>query len=56
MTVRNTVANSNGQQVLRTVKNKELRFPSQSELEKYIDALIEDQGGSMCNYERQIAI
>jgi hypothetical protein len=45
MTVRNTVANANGQEVLRTVKNKEMRFSSQAELEKYIDNLIVDQEG-----------
>jgi hypothetical protein len=44
MTVRDTVASANGQQVLRMVKNKELRF-SQQELERYIGALIEAQEG-----------
>jgi hypothetical protein len=45
MTARGTAANANGQEVQRTVKNKELRFPSPTELEKYIDGLIEDQEG-----------
>jgi hypothetical protein len=40
-----TVKGSNGQQVLRTVKNKELRFGSQMELERYIAALIDSQEG-----------
>jgi hypothetical protein len=44
MTAFATVAGANGQQVLRTVKNKEMRF-SRDELEKYILALIEVQEG-----------
>jgi len=43
-TVWDTVANANGQQVLRTVKNKELRF-SRRDLEKHIADLIEGQEG-----------
>jgi len=42
MTAFNTAAQSNGQQALRTVKNKEVRF-TQAELESYIIALIESQ-------------
>jgi len=45
MTVCSTVASAKGQQVLRTVKNKEMRFPSQHHLERYIGDLIEDQEG-----------
>lgn len=45
-TVRDTVRGANGQKVTRTVKNKELRFPSQEALERYIDALYESQDGS----------
>ena len=44
-TARATVAASNGQQVLRTVKNKDLRFGPPGELAKYIEALIEKQKG-----------
>ena len=44
MTAFATVAGANGQQVLRTVKNKEMRF-SRDELEKYILDLIEAQEG-----------
>ncbi len=40
-----TVANANGQQVLRTVKNKENRFGSQRALEEYIDKLVTSQEG-----------
>lgn len=43
--VRDIVAGSNGQQVLRTVKNKENRFGSLQELEQYIAALIDGQDG-----------
>ncbi|WP_437954411.1 hypothetical protein WME76_22720 [Sorangium sp. So ce119] len=42
---RATVAASNGQQVLRTVKNKDLRFAPTGEFEKYIEALLRDQEG-----------
>jgi hypothetical protein len=45
MTARDTVAAANGQQVLRTLKNKELRFASQQELEKYLVDLLELQEG-----------
>jgi hypothetical protein len=45
MTVRDTVTGANGQQVLRTIKNKELRFASQQELEKYLVDLRELQEG-----------
>lgn len=41
-TVWDTVRNSNGQQVLTTVKNKELRF-SQVDFEKHVRSLIRDQ-------------
>ena len=42
---RATVAGSNGQQVLRTVKNKEIRFASIGELVQYIVDLIAEQKG-----------
>jgi hypothetical protein len=42
---RATVAGANGQQVLRTVKNKEIRFGRPGEFEAYINALIEKQNG-----------
>ena len=45
MTARDTVASANGQQVLRTMKNKELRFPSEFELEKYLIGWLELQEG-----------
>lgn len=45
-TLKQTVANSNGQQVLRTVKNKELRIP-ENELIPFLDALLTEQDG-MC--------
>jgi hypothetical protein len=44
-TVKQTVAGSYGQQVLRTVKNKELRFSSEEELRRHIEALIDVQDG-----------
>ena len=44
-TARETVAGANGQQVQRTVKNKDLRFGPPGEFEKYIEALIRDQAG-----------
>lgn len=44
MTAMGTVAGANGQQVLRTTKNKELRFHPQ-DLERYINNLIDDQDG-----------
>jgi hypothetical protein len=40
-----TAAHSNGQQVLRTVKNKEVRFGSQLELQQYLESLVEAQEG-----------
>jgi hypothetical protein len=43
-TVKNTVAQANGQQVLRTVKNKLCAFTDE-ELKTYIDQLISDQEG-----------
>jgi len=46
-TVKQTVAGANGQQVLRTVKNKELRFPNEEDFARYLDELLEQQGG-MC--------
>jgi hypothetical protein len=45
-TVRDTVRGANGQQVMRTIKVKELRFAGQEILEKYIDALYDSQDGS----------
>lgn len=45
MTARDTVTGANGQQVLRTIKNKELRFASQQQLEKYLVDLLELQEG-----------
>lgn len=44
MTARDTVAGANGQQVTRTMKNKELRFHPQ-DFERHIDNLIEAQEG-----------
>jgi hypothetical protein len=43
-TVLSTVANANGQQVLRTVKEKNTTFDRVA-LEKYVDGLISDQDG-----------
>jgi hypothetical protein len=40
-----TAASSNGQQVVRTVKNKDVRFGSEREFERYVEALIEAQEG-----------
>ena len=45
MTAAGTVAASNGQRALRTVKNKELKFISQQDFEKYLIDLIEMQDG-----------
>jgi hypothetical protein len=45
-TVRATVRNALGQQVLRTVKRKELRFANPEALERYIDALLASQDDS----------
>jgi hypothetical protein len=45
MTARDTVAGANGQQVLKTVKNKELRFTSQLDFEKYLADLVNLQEG-----------
>jgi hypothetical protein len=42
MTVRETVAHANGQQVERTVKQKNLLF-SAADLERYVSALLKDQ-------------
>lgn len=44
-TARETVASSNNQQVLRTVKNKELRFATTQEFEAYVRALLDAQEG-----------
>jgi len=44
-TVKQTVRGANGQQVLRTVKNKEMRL-SEEELCHYVNALIDDQDGA----------
>lgn len=40
-----TAAQSNGQEVTRAVKNKEVHFTSEAELEGYVDSLIEAQEG-----------
>jgi hypothetical protein len=45
MTALSTVAGANGQQVLRTVKEKEWRFRSTKEFEQYIAALVDAQEG-----------
>lgn len=45
MTARDTVAAANGQLALRTVKNKEMRFTSQQEFEKYLIDILELQEG-----------
>ena len=45
MTVLETVAGANGQKVPRTVKNKEFRFGSRQELEKYVMDLLDLQDG-----------
>lgn len=45
MMARATVAGANGQQVLRTVKEKKLLFTTQLGLENYITALLEAQEG-----------
>lgn len=42
-TAMSTTLNSNGQEVLRTIKNKELRFVSLGELQDYLEALLFDQ-------------
>lgn len=44
-TVLGTVRASNGQQALRTVKNKELRFRTPQDLKKHIGVLLEAQEG-----------
>lgn len=44
-TARETVAGSNGQQALHTVKNKELKFASQQEFERYLIDLLDMQEG-----------
>jgi hypothetical protein len=48
MTVRQTVANSNGQEALRNVKNKELCFATTQEFEKYI--FVRRTGRALCHY------
>ncbi len=45
MTAWTTTQGSNGQQVLRTLKNKEFRFQTQLELEQYVLSLLKDQEG-----------
>jgi hypothetical protein len=45
MTVQQTVSNSNSQKVKRTVKFKDLLFPSKIALEEYISNLIDAQDG-----------
>lgn len=45
MTARDTAAGANGQQVLRTMKNKELKFASPQELERYLIDLLDLQEG-----------
>lgn len=44
-TARQTAAASCGQQVVRTVKNKDLRFGDRLEFERFIEALVEAQDG-----------
>lgn len=44
-TARDTVKNSRGQEVLRSVKVKELGFPQGQDLESYVEILIEKQEG-----------
>ncbi|MBK5276536.1 MAG: hypothetical protein JJE30_16010 [Desulfuromonadales bacterium] len=44
-TALDTVDAGNGQQILRTVKNKELRFPTQQDFEKHITELVDAQDG-----------
>jgi hypothetical protein len=44
-TARSTADAAHGQQVLRTVKNKDLRFIDQREFERFIAALIDAQEG-----------
>jgi len=45
-TVRDIVRGASGQQVVRTVKNKELKFSNLQMLERYIDALVRSQDGT----------
>lgn len=45
MTARDTVAQANGQQVLRTIKRKEIRFTTPQQFEEYVAALIASQDG-----------
>lgn len=42
-TAMDTTAHANGQEVLRTIKNKEFRFDSETELQAYIEALLISQ-------------
>ncbi len=44
-TAQNTTGGANGQQVSRTMKNKQLKFESKDELETYITELIDAQNG-----------
>jgi hypothetical protein len=44
-TARDTAAAACGQQVLTTVKNKDLRFANQREFERFLENLIEAQDG-----------
>lgn len=44
-TARDTVAGANGQQVLRTLKHKDLRFTTLREFKTYIEALVNSQNG-----------
>lgn len=44
-TARRTAETSNGQQVLRVVKNKDLRFAGGDKLERHLEELLEAQGG-----------
>jgi hypothetical protein len=43
ITARDTVAGAKGQQVLRTVKSKDLRFSTSREFEEHIEALVDSQ-------------
>ena len=40
-----TAANANGQETIRTVKNKEFRFKNVNEMREYLEQLVERQGG-----------
>ena len=44
-TIRNTVANSNGQEIVKTVKPKDLGFASETDLQLFLRKKIEEQNG-----------